>query len=345
MTPTLQPATPPPLPAVPAFLDLLHRGDGADALGQVADHMRRGGAVTEVVAELLAPAQRSVGEHWQAGRWSVADEHAASAVVEDTLGVLAAHVPRPAGSPRIALVCAEGEWHVTPARMAALLLRDAGWDVDFLGGSTPPTHVRAALERTRPHVLAISATLPLALAGVPAVVAAAHDAGVPVLAGGRAFGASDHRARRLGADGHAADASRAAALLTEWLDRPPTAVAVTPDPAWDRERTYLADHHAALLEETVGGLGGQVPEVGGYTPEQLDHTRRDLAFTLRFLETSLLVEDPGLFDEYTDWLRRLLAPRGVTAAVVARSLATLDRALAARDLTIARSLLRDHVDA
>ena len=330
------PATPPPLPTVDDFLQQVARGDGASALHLVAEHMRLGGAASEVVADLLAPAQRTVGERWHAGTWSVADEHAASAVVEDALGVLAAHVPRSTGTQRLTLVCAEGEWHTTPARMAALMLRDVGWHVDFLGGSTPADHLRAALTHTRPQVLAVSATLPLALSGVARVVEVGHALDLPVLVGGRAL--TPHRARMLDAEGHADDLAAAASMLTGWLDQPPTRVLARPDPAWRREHDILADRHEDLVDAAFVRLEQRVPQVRDYTPAQLDHTRRDLGTTLRFVEAALLVEDPTLFTEYAAWLRSLLEHRGVPVDVLRTSFDALADAVGS-DLVESRALL------
>ena len=345
MTPSTRthvPAGPSPLPTVDEFLGQIARGDAATALARVADHMRSGGVVTEVVAELLAPAQREVGERWHAGTWSVADEHAASAVVEDALGLLAAHLPRSSGTQRLVLVCAEGEWHTTPARMAALTLRDAGWHVDFLGGSTPAEHLRAALAHTRPTVLAVSATLPLSLPGVRPVVDVAHDLDVPVLVGGRAFDDRGHRALMVGADGHARDLSAGAAVLTSWLDAPPTRRLVRPDPDLRREHGALAVRHDDLVAAAFRLLERRVPQMRDYTPAQVDHTRRDLAFTLRFLEAALVVEDRGLFTEYAAWLATLLDHRGVPPDVLRASFDALAEAMGG-DMAETRAMLATDV--
>jgi methanogenic corrinoid protein MtbC1 len=43
------------------------------------------------------------------------------------------------------VTCAEGEWHSLPARMVAEVLRLHGWQVTFLGASTPADHLRRLL--------------------------------------------------------------------------------------------------------------------------------------------------------------------------------------------------------
>jgi hypothetical protein len=53
-------------------------------------------------------------------------------------------------------------------------------------------------------LLALSCTLPPNLVGAAHCVRAAHEAGVPVVAGGRMFGSTPRRGRAIGADGWAA---------------------------------------------------------------------------------------------------------------------------------------------
>ena len=200
---------------------LTHIADGhpGRALDLVAERLRGGSTVTELLTTVLGPAQALVGERWHAGDYTISDEHAASATIEDALGLLSLHTPRTPDRGRVALVCATGEWHTTPARMAALGLRDAGWKVDFLGGSTPPDHLAEALRHLQPQFLTVSVTLPLALAGVPPLVEVAHALEVPVLAGGRAFGPDAHRANVLGVDGHAPDLATADVMLVDLARR------------------------------------------------------------------------------------------------------------------------------
>ena len=320
---TLRRGRPVSLAGAIEFLDHVERGHTEDALDLVAATVGADAGVTGVVRGQLAAVQRIVGDRWHLGTFTVAQEHRVSAVVEDALGLLRHHVPRIPDAPRVALVCAIGEWHVTPARMAALVLRDAGWHVDLLGASTPAEQLHEALVQTTPEILAISATLPLSLRGVPPLVEVARTLQVPVIGGGAAFGTTDHRARMLGLDGHASDPAVAARTMSEWLDRPPDTTTARPDPGAVAERRWLTSHRSDLVARAEGRLASRLPWMAGLDQRQQDHTRRDLDYTLQFLETALLVGDPSLFTDYVAWLDPLLTSRGLPPHVLPTSLAVL----------------------
>lgn len=320
------------VPPVAELVDLLERVDGPGAVA-LARGTLAAAPVAVVVRDLLAPAQRQVGERWHAGRWTVAQEHAATAIIDDLLGLAAAAVPR-GDRGRVALICAEGEWHVTPARMAALCWRDAGWDVTFLGGSTPPEHLRASLELRPPEVIALSCTIPLALPGAARVAAALRDLRIPVLAGGRAFGPDGRRADALGLHGWAATPDEASAIMTGWLDR------VTEPPApfvSDGEELSLEVRLPELVAAAERRLQERFPPMRAYDARQLARTREDLTFILRFVGVSLTVADPRVFEEFLTWLGELLEARGVPPAALVGSLACLRDEVA--DLPGTRSLL------
>lgn len=62
---------------------------------------------------------------WRQGRYPVAQEHLATAVVDAVLGCSTDDTERPRDTTNaLALVCAEGNWHGTSAHMAALSFRD-----------------------------------------------------------------------------------------------------------------------------------------------------------------------------------------------------------------------------
>lgn len=328
-----------PAPTVGRFLGHVEQRRNADALDLVLREAERGARVSELVADQLAPVQCEVGERWHAGTYSVVQEHLTSAVVEDALGLLTRYLPRVADAPRVALVCALDEWHVTPARMAALALRDAGWQVDFLGASTPADHLRQALAHTTPQVLAISATLPLSLRGVPPLVEVARSLDIPVVAGGAAFGTSPHRALVLGADAHAPDVATADTVMRGWLDRPPTPVEPAADDGMLAERQRLELDRDQLVDRALGRLRGRLPTMADLDDRQLVHTRRDLDYTLQFLETAMLVDDPSLVVDYVTWLDQLLVNRGLPAHVLPVSLEVLGEVLG-DELSRARAMLR-----
>lgn len=272
-----------------------------------------------MITELLAPTQGLVGDRWHQGLWTVTQEHAATGIIDDLLGLLAAHTP-PASGGRIALVCADGEWHVTAARMAALIWRSAGWDVIYLGGSTPPDHLRTSLELIRPDVVALSCTLPLALPGAGRVAAALDEVEIPILAGGRAFGPDRRRSDALGIHGWAPDALQATTIFERWLDEPPTKPVSF---ASDGEEHSLALAIPDLVAAAEQQLVDTFPQMQAYDREQRSRTREDLDYILRFAAVTLTVDDARIFHDFLEWLRQLLAARHVPDAALSSGLEAL----------------------
>ena len=112
--------------------------------------------------EIIAPALWLVGDLWERGEISIADEHLAT---EISLRVLALErearrMQRARRDHRVMLAAPAAELHVMALRMAADLLRDAGYDVVMLGADVPPPALAASANRHRPHVICLSSTMP-----------------------------------------------------------------------------------------------------------------------------------------------------------------------------------------
>jgi methanogenic corrinoid protein MtbC1 len=264
-------------------------------------------ADARAVVRALAEVQARMGAAWQRSEASVAEEHTATLVVDDALAQVAEALPEPSPDRSVALVCAEGEWHVTPARMAGLLLRAAGWHVTFLGGSVPPEHVRETLDLLRPDVVAVSCTVPMALPGAGRVAAATSALGLRVLAGGRAFGTDDHRARMLGLDGWAPDVDVAVRTLEGWL----TVLPARPVPSeLDGEELTLELREPEIVEAALARLR---PRGGAAREPRAEHrARRDLGALLTVVRVALQCDDETVLTDYASWRRRMLAARGVS---------------------------------
>jgi hypothetical protein len=69
--------------------------------------------------------------------------------------------------------------------------------------------------------------------------------------------------------------------------------------------------------------------LGSLTEPQLERAREDITFILQFCSAALIVDEPGVFDEFTRWLRGLLAVRGIPAAAIRASYQALAKTLGA----------------
>ena len=256
--------------------------------------LRAGGAsATTVITGLLAPAQGRVGELWQTEVWNVAQEHAATAIVDAALAEIelgTSHLPLH-GS--VVVTCAEGEWHALPARMFAEQLRELGWSVTFLGASTPSGDLARFLEPMAPAGVAVSCSIAAYLPGAERTVEAAHACGLPAVVGGAAFGPDGRRALTIGADAWAASPTEAAATLRTWAAERPTLRVAT-------------SNRAALR---LAAIRDEVLEAAMIAAPALRAAPDDLETVLAFTEAAVLVRDPSVLTEVVPWLELIATSR------------------------------------
>lgn len=293
---------------LPEYFRVLEACDVHGASDFVVDLLDRGTPVSRIVQEVLAPAQLRVGQLWESGAWSVADEHVATSVTEGALSALTyAAMPRGVTPTRhVAVACAEGEWHSLPARMAALVAGATGEvRVTMLGPSLPVEHLHQRLAAGDVDLLAVSCTMPTNLIGAARCVAAAHDLGVPVVVGGRALGNGPGRARAIGADGWGADGGAVGSPA-------PERVGASRDiPA---EVLWLDATDAAVVDLAYDRMMAAFPQLADLTPFQLARTREDLEWIVRHTAAAVLTDDASVVVELLDWLCRRL--RGIVPATV-----------------------------
>ena len=134
----------------------LSRFDEAGAQA-VLDRLLGSLSIDAALHEVVVPYLHAVGERWQSGEISIAQEHFASNVVRGRLMGLARGWGR--GSGRLAvLACAEDEQHDIPLLLFGLLLRTYGWRIAYLGADTPLPSLVQAVRELRPSAVVVSGT-------------------------------------------------------------------------------------------------------------------------------------------------------------------------------------------
>lgn len=279
-------------------------GDPGLAYTLISDLMTTGTPMDEVLFDVLAPIQRDLGSRWLETDYRIAQEHAASATVETVVSLLAGSFDLPLDGTHVVVACAEGETHSLPARMVAAQLAYAGFRPTFLGATLPADDLGAYLSDESPDALVLSCTSAQNLLGARDCVAASHAAGVPVIAGGRAFGTDRSRADRIGADEWVDDPRRIPGLLEEW----------SPDIA-AAENGANGDAAARRLHELLPGIVEVVIDSAG-----VDDTigsvslRNDLTLLGRSVVAAVLVDDVTVLDDFFEYHHTLHARRpGVIA--------------------------------
>ncbi|KES05125.1 cobalamin-binding protein [Streptomyces toyocaensis] len=292
-------------------------GSEFDAVDVVRAGLDAGWDEEGLLLDVVAAVQTKIGLEWAADRITVAQEHAATAINERVIAALV-HGPA-AGRPahpyrgRVTVTCVDGEWHAFPARLVAEVLRLRGWQVDYLGAQTPTPHLVAHQHHTNSDAVLLSGSIPTHLPAAHAAITACQAVGVPVLAGGRAFGADGRFARALGADAWAPDARGAAAVLEAGLPRPMAARQAVDDLPHlvDQEYTMVVQSRSRLVKQVLADLESRFPAMRGYSDAQRERTAEDLVHILDFLATALYMDDAEVFTEFLDWTSEVLAARGV----------------------------------
>ena len=136
-----------------AALDMFDDADAQAAL----DRLLAAFALDTVLCDVVLPYLRELGERWERGEASVAQEHFASQVLRGRLLGLARGWDRGAG-PRALLACVPGEQHDLGLIAFGLGLHERGWRITYLGPDTPLDTLADAVATLRPDAAVLTAT-------------------------------------------------------------------------------------------------------------------------------------------------------------------------------------------
>ncbi|MEP7055125.1 MAG: B12-binding domain-containing protein [Actinomycetota bacterium] len=152
----------------PAQLDLADRADALrqalDALDEpaaqrVLDRMFTELSLETVLRDLLVPYLHELGERWENGAISVAQEHFATHVVRGRLASLAKGWGSGQG-PHALLACPPGERHDLALLVFGIVLNRHGWRVAYLGVDTPMPDLITVTAEVRPSLVVLAAAAP-----------------------------------------------------------------------------------------------------------------------------------------------------------------------------------------
>jgi MerR family transcriptional regulator, light-induced transcriptional regulator len=161
----------------------------------VLDKLLAVATLDALLSEVVVPYLHDVGDRWQRGDLSIAQEHFASNVLRGRLLGMARGWGRGEG-PRALLACPAGERHDLGLIVFGLALRERGWRIHYLGPDSPVESVAEAAQRTAPAVVVLSAVRPEPLEQL-ANLAARHRV---VIAGAGAASARVRGVERLTTD-------------------------------------------------------------------------------------------------------------------------------------------------
>ena len=116
-------------------------------------------SLTAVLRDVVLPYLAELGERWERGTASVAQEHFASNIIRGRLAGLARGWGGGRG-PRAVLACPPGEQHDMALMIFGIVLNRNGWSIDYFGANTPVEELERAVDATHPDLVVLAATIP-----------------------------------------------------------------------------------------------------------------------------------------------------------------------------------------
>lgn len=278
----------------------------------------------EALLQVLAPAAAEVGERWARQECDVATAHLAVTAIGDAVSTIAhVHTAREPSGERLVVVPADGDAHALASRLFGTALGLRGWDVRVLAPALPPRDLTEWLARTRPKAMLLTCTMPSNLPGAARSVAAAHEGGVTVIAGGAAFGTSPRRAAMVGADAWASSLDGVERILA--AARPP-------------RRAADAGHGAAVARDDdvlLSNAWGATLRLE-QEPDRAAWLQQWVPLVLRSIRAALLTDDDDVLVHDLCWLADATAPRFGDPGLVPSMVAPLRRVVPAGDVAVHR---------
>ncbi len=186
-------------PGLAAISDQLRQAlDLFDEAGAHAalDRLLSAFTLETVLRDAVLPYLHELGERWERGEASIAQEHFASVLVRGRLLGLARGWG--SGGTRLALLaCLPGEQHDLGLICFGLALRGQGWRITFLGPDTPLATITETTRMLRPALVVVTATYTVQAAGIRGGLAEVARSAPLALAGS---GAGPKLAEAVGAE-------------------------------------------------------------------------------------------------------------------------------------------------
>lgn len=134
--------------------------------------LTEGIGVAGLYQRVIAPAMWRVGELWEEGEISVADEHLATALTHQAMaGIYGPSLGHKVKPGRILMAAVEGEQHALGLRMAADVVELAGYETIYLGANVPTADLLQAVAARSPDLVGLSATMPSSVSSLDRAIA------------------------------------------------------------------------------------------------------------------------------------------------------------------------------
>jgi 5-methyltetrahydrofolate--homocysteine methyltransferase len=172
----------------------------------------------EILRQGLVPAMTEVGRRFEDGEYFVPEMLISARAMQSGLAILKPLLVDSdvKATGKVVIGTVQGDLHDIGKNLVGMMLEGAGFELIDLGTDVRPEQFVAAVRENAPDLVAMSAllttTMPKMKTTVDALIKAGLREQVKVIVGGAPV--TEAYSAQIGADGFAADASRAAALAT-----------------------------------------------------------------------------------------------------------------------------------
>ena len=176
-----------------------------------------------ILNESLIAAMNEVGRLFEEGEYFVPEMLIAARAMQAGLAVLKPQlmIADVESAGKVVIGTVKGDLHDIGKNLVTMMLEGVGFEVQDLGTDVPPEKFVEAVRDSGADIVAMSALLTTTMPGMNHAITALEEAGlresVKILVGGAPI--TESFASQIGADGFAADASRAVRIAKSLLNR------------------------------------------------------------------------------------------------------------------------------
>ncbi len=133
--------------------------DGA-ALERVLDQVTQEIGGSAMIEKVIVPLVVDIGERWDDGEISVAQERVASTVIQEVLWLAGRPHSETRGAPNLVVATPAGQLHELGASLVVCTARRRGWQVTYLGASIPAEEIAHTANVKNSSAVALSIVYP-----------------------------------------------------------------------------------------------------------------------------------------------------------------------------------------
>jgi 5-methyltetrahydrofolate--homocysteine methyltransferase len=209
-------------PVISEIFEAILEGQQKKAIEKVNQALAENVDPSVILNEGMVKAMAEVGRLFEEGEYFVPEMLIAARAMQSGLAILKPHLAQAdvKSSGKVVAGTVKGDLHDIGKNLVAMMLEGAAFEIVDLGSDVSPDQFVEAVRSSGADIVAMSALLTTTMPNMKTTIEALEAAGlrdkVKVIVGGAPL--TPEYAKQIGADGYAADASRAVALAKSLIE-------------------------------------------------------------------------------------------------------------------------------